>query len=227
MTTNITMLARNRLRLTYQALESLWNTPNQAWNLTVLDDRSDEPTANLLRGYGALRNNIPMGTGPLRNLVIKESEKRHGRGDYLYISDNDVMFNFRDWLNILIQCYDAVWARDFRVLGAVNHPFHQPTMTISFAGGMKVNEVNALASQSMLLRWDVWDEYGPFCDTPVDRVCQSEDVDFTNKIRKAGFKLGVVSPALIVSTGITNTFGEHIPGWELVKRQCPIGVVCE
>jgi hypothetical protein len=79
----------------------------------------------------------------------------------------------------------------------------------------------------MLMSWDVYDRFGPFCQTPIDKVCQSEDVDFTNRIRSAGLRIGVVSPALIVATGITNTFGEHIPGWEAVRAQCPEGVVCE
>jgi len=79
----------------------------------------------------------------------------------------------------------------------------------------------------MLMSWEVWDKYGPFCQTPVDKVCQSEDVDFTNKIRSDGFKLGVVSPTLVANCGITNSFGEHIPGWEMVKRQAPAGVIVE
>lgn len=223
--TNITMLARNRLRLTNQALESLWNTPCKEWNLTVLDDRSEEPTADLLRTYGAIRNNIPMGTGPLRNLVIKESERRHGRGDYLYISDNDVVFR-PGWLDTLTGLYICAWSQGFRVLGAYNHPFHQPVSKLPL-GRFAVNEVNALATQSWLMSWDVWDEFGPFVETPVDKVCQSEDVEMTNRMRAAGFRLGVVSPALVVNCGITNSFGEHIPGWEMVKRQCPIGVICE
>jgi len=36
-----------------------------------------------------------------------------------------------------------------------------------------------------------------------------------------------VSPALVVNCGITNSFGEHIPGWEMVKAQAPAGVIVE
>ena len=81
--------------------------------------------------------------------------------------------------------------------------------------------------QSMLMRWEVWDKYGPFNKTTPGRVCDSEDVEFCRKIHADGFKVGVVSPALIVNTGITNSFGQKIPGWELVKAQCPSGVLCE
>src|SRR5207244_13302255 len=123
----------------------------------------------------------------------------------------------------------------FRIIGAYNHPFHQPVNTLLVWPSKpavtsvvnRVHEVNALATQSMLMRWEVWDKYGPFCQTPIDKVCQSEDVDFTNKIRADGFKLGVVSPALVVNCGVTNSFGERIPGWEMVKRQAPVGVIVE
>ena len=223
--TNVTMLARDRYRLTKQAIESLVNDM-RSMSFLVVDDRSQPLTADLLHLYGAVRNETPMGTGPLRNLAVAESEKRYGRGDYLYLSDNDVFFR-PTWLAHLIHCYELTWSSGIRVLGACNHPFHQPVTSLPMGNGSAVMVVNALASQSMLMRWEVWDTFGPFCETPVDKVCQSEDVDFTNKIRAAGFKIGVVSPALIVNTGITNSFGEHIPGWEMVKRQCPIGVICE
>lgn len=240
MTVNFTMQVRNRPRLTMQALNSLLAAvgDHDDMNVTILDDRSDEETTELLKQWiqiwpahtHYIRNEIPMGTGPLRNLVIAEAENFWGRGDYLYLSDNDVFFH-PGWLGRLIQAYEKAWTDGYRVVGAYNHPYHQPVSTFPVTKGSyvlcNVNQVNALATQSMLMRWEVWDKYGPFCQTPVDKVCQSEDVDFTNKIVADGFKLGVVSPALVVSTGITNTFGEKIPGWELVKAQAPEGVIVE
>ena len=79
----------------------------------------------------------------------------------------------------------------------------------------------------MLMSWEVFDDFGPFKETPPGAVCQGEDVEFTNAVRAKGFRIGVVSPNVIVNTGITNSFGEKIPGWELVKAQCPEGVLCE
>ena len=230
---NFTMLVRDRYTLTSQTL--LWLAPqvvDEQMNITILDDRSQDDTKRLVHGWCLLneaqliRNETPTGTGIARNRVIRASELTYGRGRYLYLSDNDVVFN-SDWLGKLCWAYDQVYPR-FQVIGAYNHPFHQPTSRVLLSDGETyVHEVNALATQSMLMRWEVWDKYGPFCQTPVDKVCQSEDVDFTNKIRADGYKIGVVSPALVVSTGITNTFGEKIPGWELVKAQCPEGIVCE
>jgi GT2 family glycosyltransferase len=234
--TNFTMLVRNRYTLTRQAITSLMrDTGTLHETFTILDDRSELETSAYLEQWGKmsrvlLLRNSPreqnMGTGELRNLVIKSSEWAFGRGDYLYLSDNDVFF-YRHWLELLIEAYERSWANGVRVLGAYNHPFHQHGELLHNGLHWNVFAVNALATQSMLMRWEVWDKYGPFCQTPADKVCQSEDVDFTNKILADGYTIGVVSPPLVVSTGITNTFGEKIPGWELVKAQCPEGVICE
>lgn len=232
--TNVTFLVRDRFNLTRQTLDTFGDAGTaQQKSVTVLDDRSGTPTREFVECWCSdhnaayIRNDIPMGTGPLRNVVINSSGPR---GDYLYISDNDVAF-FPGWLDILRVAYERAWEHGYRVLGAYGHPFHTPVSRFPINKGRyvlcNVDEVLAVATQSMFCRWEVYEEYGPFCDTPIDRVCQSEDVAFTNKIREAGFKLGVINPALVASTGITNSFGEKIPGWELVKVQCPKGVVCE
>lgn len=235
---NFTMLVHNRPAHTTQALNSLakdWKSPV---TYTILDDRSDEFTQAGLVTWATydkvLVHRIPddsarWGTGELRNIVIRTSEEKFGRGDYLYLSDNDVFFK-PGWLETLIALYECAWQEGYRVVGAYNHPYHQlsPTGIVGIIGRQhSVYQVQALALQSMMMRWEVWDKYGPFCETPVGKVCQGEDVDFTNRIVADGGKIGVVSPALLVNTGITNSFGEKIPGWELVKAQCPAGVLCE
>lgn len=236
--TNFTMLVRNRPRLTKQAFDSLG--AHEGVTVTVRNDRSNEETHSIIanwfwaneesRWLSCVDPRAPIGTGEARNDVIRTSERKWGRGDYLYLSDNDVFFT-PGWLYSLVGAYEFAWDKGYRVLGAYNHPFHQPTAFDPIPNAKwpqsNVMQVHALATQSMLMRWEVWDKYGPFCQTPIDKVCQSEDVDFCNRITKDGFKVGVVSPHLVYGTGITNTFGEKIPGWELVKAQCPEGIICE
>lgn len=234
--TNVTMLVHNRPRLTRQSLISLGKIDHRTMRVAVLNDASDDYdtveflkhwTSSSLSGGAWLEwKTESHGTGRARNAVIGASERVFGRGDYLYLSDNDVYFK-PGWLEKLIACYEAVWGYGCRVIGGVGHPYHQPYEGIVKVGDYGVHAVHAQPLQSMLMRWEVWDKYGPFCQTPPGKVCQSEDVDFTNKIKADGFKIGVVSPALIVNTGITNSFGEKIPGFELVKSQVPPGVIAE
>lgn len=232
---NFTMQVRNRPRLTKQALDSLAVAGMNGMTVTILDDRSDDETRGLVtewaRQYDAhyVRNEVPLGTGQLRNMVMEESRKFWGEGDYVAPHDNDVYF-IPGWIDTLIRCYENTYSRGFRLMGAYGHPYHLPIGEMQFILNdpeHRVYEVQALATQSMFMSWETWDKYGPFCDTPIDKTCQSEDVAFTNKIRKDGFRLGVVTPHLVHATALKNTFGEPGPGWELVKAQCPAGVICE
>jgi glycosyltransferase involved in cell wall biosynthesis len=233
---NFTMQVRDRFRLTKQALESLAASGLHGMTVTVQDDRSHYETQNLVHQWcnenGAyyIRNNEPLGTGQLRNNVMEASRKFWGQGDYVAPHDNDTYFK-PGWLGAMLKADRFAWDHDYRILGAYGHPYHLPVSELPVTKGsyvlFNVREVQALATQSMFMRWSVWDTYGPFCDTPVDKTCQSEDVDFTNRIRKDGYKLGVVYPHLIHATALKNTFGEPGPGWELVKAECPPHVICE
>ena len=230
MSTNITMLVANRPRLTKQALDSIGDLSDATvtirdagMNSEVFDVCSEWAIARDVRDIHYSLRTDPLGTGPARNEVIRFSEKVFGRGEYLYLSDDDCFWVRPDWLARLISAYK--WMENFhgyKVVGAYNHPFNQPVSRCE-----KGYECYAVASQSMLMRWSVFDEFGPFCDTPAGKVCQSEDVDFSNRIRAAGYKVGVISPALLVNCGITNSFGEKIPGWEAVLKERVPGVYVE
>ena len=240
--TNITMLCANRPRLLKQALDSIGDLGDAT--LVIRDAGMNPDVFGVANAWFLLNKSPaqyyfigsePLGTGPARNSAIKVSGNFFGRGDYLYLSDDDVWFR-ESWLPTLVNAYEKAWEHGYRVIGGYNHPFHRPVSTLRVGyvgvggqlnGDFVVNEVYALATQSMLMRWEVFDEFGPFCDTPAGKVCQSEDVDFSNRIRAAGYKVGVISPRLLVNTGTTNSFGEKIVGWELVKGECPENVVCE
>lgn len=231
MKVNFTMLAHSRPRLTRQTLNSLGNP--ELMNVTIMSHNASEEVNNVVSGwltgeYDAhwFKNNEQIGTGEARNRVVEKSQEVFGRGDYLTLSDNDCFYH-RGWLALLIAAYEVAWLSGYRIIGAGNHPFHRPVSTLRVNDGLVVNEVLALASQSMLMRWEVWSEFGPMCKTPAGKVCQSEDVDLSNRIRAAGYKVGVISPALMVNTGITNSFGEKIPGWEAVLKEAPEGIIVE
>lgn len=226
--TNLCMVVHNRPRLTEQAIMSLGDIDN----VTILDDCSDRDTYRLLDWRAAdphisvLHTCQIVGTGYARNLCIAASRILYGRGDYLCLTDNDLFYLRPDWLSLMIACYEDARRVGFSIIGCYNHPFHQTDASID-AGDREVKEVIALSSQSMLMRWDVWEKFGPFVKTAPKEGCQSEDIELTNRVRAEGGRLGVVSPALMVNTGLTNSAGKKIPGWELVKAACPPGVICE
>lgn len=237
---NVTFLVCNRAKLTWQALHSLGPVDPSVFTVTVSEDAKCDPeTRKVLsdwyssnpQGKHLCGHTAEYGTGSLRNQVIHAAEKYHGRGRYLYLSDNDVFF-YPAVFEKLVPIYEYAWTIGFRVLGAYNHPYHLPVNSYPVFGGgreiiSRVNEIQALALQSMLMRWEVWDEFGPFQDTPVGHVCMGEDVEFGNRIKASGYKLGVVDPRLVVNTGITNSFGKKIPGWEQVIKERPHGVFIE
>lgn len=232
------MLAHNRPRLTLQALRSLGDFDG---NTSVLFDNPDNEEMNVTLNTWSCDDSHPFrkvyrveesrGTGWARNEVIRLSEKEFGRGDYLYLSDNDVYF-YPAIFEKLVPIFEYASTLGFSVLAGYGHPYHLPLNSIPVYGGGRevishIKEVQAIALQSMLMRWETWDKYGPFKETPPGRVCMGEDVDFGNAITKDGGKLGVVDPALLVNTGITNSFGEKIPGWEMVMKETPVGVYVE
>ena len=227
--TNFTMLVHSRPRLLKQALDSIGDTSGM--HISIHGDAPTPEVHQIVREFMEDKEGTysvtgeSKGTGAARNSVIS-SASFYKRG-YLYLSDDDVTFLRPDWLSILIAAYEEAWAHGYKVLGAYNHPFHQPVSYLKTGDAVGVYEVQALALQSMLMRWEVWDAYGPFRETPVGAVCQGEDVDFGNAIRADGGKLGVVFPALLVNCGITNSFGQPIPGWEAVKKEAPKGIICE
>jgi glycosyltransferase involved in cell wall biosynthesis len=235
---SITMLVHNRPALTKQAIDSLLQnttdfTLNNAPTITVLDDASDKETADLVESYdaiGCLRLAESKGTGYARNSVIKASEILFGRGKYLYLSDNDIVA-LPNWLSTLIAAYEAVKPLGVKALGGYCHPYNRPTKKPPVFLGNKTIEVgllHALGLQSMLMEWGTWDKYGPFDQTPVGRVRMSEDFAFCQKIRKDGGEVGVVLPHVVLNTSVTDSFGELVPGHELLAKEWrPEGTVVE
>jgi len=230
---NLTLLVRDRLNLTRQCLMSLKRSGcMRNITVTILDDASKKETQEFLENWcdenGAhlWREEESIGTGLARNWVIRKSEEEYGRGEFLYLGDNDSYF-YPGWSEVLVKAYRVAWLDGFKVLGGLTHPYHLPVASLPIPGCCEVLQVEALALQSMLMTWYVFDRYGPFCTTPVGRVCMGEDVEFAWRIAADKGKLGVVHPPVIVNTGITNSFGEKIPGWEMVKAQVPSGVICE
>lgn len=211
MTLNVVMLVRDRPRLTLQCLNTLTRHTDVPYNLTIVDDGSKPETRDMLTLFGLrdnvaiLRNETSKGiTGQARNLGVYWAEKYWGRGDYLYLSDNDVTF-LPSWASKMI---DVFRVPDLLVLGGARHPYHLPN---HYHPGWI--ETDAVAGYSQLMDWDTWDTWGPL-DGHAPGTCQSEDFKFCQDIHKDGFKVGYMMDWVLVDCGLTGTDGKPSTGAE-------------
>lgn len=217
MKVNICMIAKDRQRLTRQAIESLTvNTPSNLYNLTLIDDGS-QPEAPQFISPNKVTIRLSQSKGIVgfaRNLSIGMSEAYWGRGDFLYLSDNDLFFQ-PGWLEKMIEAFEACESHGLlRVLGGVRHPFHGINR---LAGVVPIVTTDAVAGYSMLMRWETWYKYGPF-DAHAQGVCQSEDFAFCQKIIKDGGYVGYMEPGVLVNCGLTNSEGKPAVGSEAFPR---------
>lgn len=234
---NIVLLVKDRPRLTRQALESIKdNTQERSYTLTVVDDQSRADTAKMmedwLRAQGAfaglyLRSKEAMGPGVARNWGIEWSQKVFKRTGLLYTTDND-SYHLPGWDKVLLEVWNSPLRRSegFEAIGGYGHSYQRPISQIQATAGHSLNELAALGLFSWLMEWETYDKYGPF--EPSTTINGSEDWDYSQRIRKAGGKVGAVTPALVVNCGVISSDGKPCPGavtlWE---QEIPPGVILE
>jgi GT2 family glycosyltransferase len=224
----VVMLVRDRGRLTVQALTSLlFNTSAQSQLfITIVDDASKVPFAYSAPNIHIIRNDESKGTAYARNLGVAHAKQFNC--DFLYLSDNDVWFSPL-WdlvLHEALQRYESIG-----IIGGWNHPYHQSVDCLgdifAFPGAHhSIITHEALAGPSWLLRWGLWDKFGKLSEGGLG-VCQGEDCDYGERVTAGGYYLASVVPPVVVSCGLTNTFGHPAPGAELMKRMIPKGVYFE
>lgn len=233
MKVNIVLLVSDRPRLTQQSIISLVsNTPKDLYNLTVIDDGNQRfPIEQYLDATTLKIYKSKHITGQARNLGVYWAEKYWGRGDYLYLSDNDVFFT-PGWLPKLIDALE--WGHshlNVQLIGGWNHLFLQPKDNLQWTGTQNSNVAlsmhDAITGASQLMHWNTWDKYSPL-DAHAVGVGQSEDYAFCQKIIKDGGKVASIYPRVVLNCGITNTFKQPSPGADLMlqeliaaKRQYP------
>lgn len=220
---NITMLVRDRPRHTEQTIKSLYQTSASAlFDLVVLDDQSQSETFEVLNdlqsryGFRLHRNEVSEGTGSARNQVIDLA--RRDQGELLMLTDNDVCY-LPGWLERLVKAYQGAKELGLVALGAYAHPYMQPNEIRLLKDGGRVAILDALPLQSWLWSWEDAERFLPFDQTPPGRVRMSEDWAVSQRIKAAGGSVGVLVPSAIVSTGVTDSFGELIPGHDVVVRE--------
>jgi hypothetical protein len=222
---NIVMLVRNRSELTRQCMDTLCKHTIGRWNLTVIDDGSTDYLTEaayvnrISDGFPILSVKISPAcevTGRLRNLGVYFSEKQWGRGEWLYLSDNDACFT-PGWDLKLVKAMEGCEHR-FKLIGPYRHPYHLPNGVVMPAGeGYDVVSTDAVQGLGHLMRWETWDTYGPL-DAHAKGTNQSEDFKFCQDIIKAGWLVGSIQPEVVHNCGLTGTSGKASPGAEVMGR---------
>lgn len=227
---NCVMLVHNRHRLTLQAIESFIAHTTTRYRLMIVDDYSCAETADMLDEIASESHDTirvahsriaRLGPGLARNIGIRKADA-WGRGDALYLCDNDCYF-LPGWDMQLLGAWAVAKKSGFMALGGYCHPFQQ--RGARYADGA-VQEIEALGLLSWLMDWSTWDQHGAF-DAAV-KINGSEDWNYCQRIRKAGGRVGVLEPAVVVNCGVTSSDGKPCPGSELLYQQeIPAGVLLE
>ena len=213
---NAVMLVRDRYALTSQAISTFLNHSALDWTLTIVDDGSKFQTRQMLDHYAdvdsiaVLRAPKSVGvTGRMRNLGVYWSERMFGRGDYLYLSDNDAYFT-KSWDVHLVEALEE--HGEFKLLGPYRHPYHLPNRQVN-----NVVATDAVQGLGHLMSWHTWDLYGPL-DAHAPGTNQSEDFKFCQQIIADGFLVGSIQPDVVYNCGLTGTNSKPSPGAEVMAR---------
>lgn len=235
---SICMTCKDRWELTRAALESIAeNTPKNIHHVAIFDDNSsDENKAELSDWvnrrpdtvFGAAIYDTTIGVGGSKNFLVQTVAAAQLRTKYLCLLDNDVVCK-PGWLETLIGAWQTAHELGYRLLGGYAHPFNQTNRVHECFGRQYVpvgeklelftlHEKNAVDGLCHFMDWETWDKFGPY-DSHAQGVRQSEDFAFCRKIVAADYKVGVVYPHVIENHGVVDTFGERIPGAELIEKE--------
>lgn len=159
-------------------------------------------------------------TGQARNLGVSWADTYWGRGDFLYLSDNDVYFT-DGWLAKLTKMLGigGKEPQPVELLGGSTHPFHGVNGILQSPAmpGFEVRMHDAVSGYSHLMTWGTWDAFGPH-DAHAVGIRQSEDWKFCQDIIGHGGRVGTIWPEVVYATGLTDTFGQPAIGADQMIR---------
>ncbi len=232
--TNIVMLVRDRYKLTEQAINSLRkHTDPDQYNLTIVDDGStDFRVTRYLKWLAGPRTSVirleQSGhvLSQAKNLGVYWSGQHFGRGDWLYLSDNDVYFT-PNWLPQLISVAVDTEDLEYALWGGQIHPFHQHSKLEFKPDTTEMTEHEVLDGPSWLMCWKTWSIVGPLKSDTAPGPCQSEEYPFCNHLRASGKRIGVIHPHVVLHTGLTQTDGKDAPGRKEREKMMEAGVIYE
>ncbi len=224
--TSVVMIGRGRLRLTAQAIESLYaNTNRDEFNLVFMHDCPPDEDYRVSKYLRSLTHknfslvqihNSGHILARLKNLGAYHSRLRFEMGDNLLLCDNDTYF-LKGWNDRMSNILKMFHPLKCAVLGGQRHPFHGVPPSPTQEQFLGWSAADAVAGTSQMMRWSVWGEFGPLIGN-APGACQSEDFAFCQKLKHAGYGVGYIDDPAILDCGITQTDGSPSPGSEVKPR---------
>jgi hypothetical protein len=161
--------------------------------------------------------------GGLKNLGVCASQARFGRGDYLYVMDNDGYY-LPEWDDKMVR---ALECGKVELVGPYRHPYHQPNGFEYTLGvpGHTFKTTDAVQGLGHMMTWETWDYAGPYAAN-AKGTNQSEDFALCRKIVDQGYMIGSVQPNVALNCGITDSFGRPCIGAEVMTERVE-GVIYE
>ncbi|MFX1275392.1 MAG: glycosyltransferase [Promethearchaeota archaeon] len=190
---SIVIPIKNRGYLIDNLIKNLLNLNYSQYEIIIVDDCSKDNTKDLLKKYPikSILLNKPVGSAEARNIGIKKAKY-----DIIALTDSDC-FVSRNWLKNLIPYlnnYDMVGGRIVSCDRSETKliPFNMKNDIII----KKDSPMNFLDTSNMVFKKNLWISIGGFLNYRV------EDLEFSWRALKKGFKLIYAPKGLVVHIGI-------------------------
>ncbi|MFX0141364.1 MAG: glycosyltransferase [Candidatus Hodarchaeota archaeon] len=184
---------KNRSYLLDNLIRNLLNLNYSEYEIIIVDDCSTDNTKELLNKYPIKLISLEksVGSAKARNIGIKEAKY-----DIIALTDSDC-FVSRNWLKNLVPYlnnYDMVGGRIVSCDRSETKliPFNMEHETII----NKESPMNFLDTSNVILKKDLWNSNGGFLNYRI------EDLDFSWRVLKKGFKLIYAPKGLVIHIGI-------------------------
>jgi glycosyltransferase involved in cell wall biosynthesis len=193
---SIVIPIRNRVNYLPNLIKSLSNLNYPQYEIIIVDDCSTDNTDALLKQYPIRSISLkkPVGSAKARNIGIKEA-----RNEIIALTDSDCIVS-KNWLKDLVphlNTHDAVGGKViFRddIEKKINPSIIDKTII------REDSPVNFLNTSNLVFKKSLWSHTSGFLNYRL------EDVEFSWRLLKGGYKLVFVPRGLVIHHGTRNPF---------------------
>jgi hypothetical protein len=209
---NIVIISTGKRKdLLWQTISSLVDNADVWENhtLTLVGDGDPLYPEMFTIGSTVIHNTKAQGASAARNIGAGSIPK-YRRQDLVMFADDDCFF-LKHWDRVIQEIADRL---DRTIMSPYGHPFNieEPREAVDFARFPLL-----ISSVAMVMRWTSFDEIG-YWQEP-GGPSGSEDFEFCSRARNLGYDFAVSNPHMVIHTGLVNSRGERIVGYDQLKEQ--------